>query len=271
MYGNRFVQVLGQLSHQAAFALTLFAQEQHVVAGNQRQADLRESPYRRSPKCRETAVASCQPSHKVVVDFLLDGLRLPTTFTQFTKGGRLDGGGGHGCGATDLGAAKWRVKIIALRWRFATLPCQSKLSLAHFFAGHLVNWCPISGSETRGFAATCGVSKLTVAVDGVDVVQRQQRQATIRVADTLERWRFTMRMMLLLAALLLPLACGCAQPAGGSDRAASGCETDQAESARHDVRRLCCFRAKRFRRSGRCLRHSHRHQYHILSVRLHAG
>ena len=86
--GNRLVQKVDQAAHQPAFGLPLLAQEQHVVLGQERQVDLGDDRVFVPDDAGEQLFARGQFTQQVIVDFALDGFRLPAAFAKLAEIGR---------------------------------------------------------------------------------------------------------------------------------------------------------------------------------------
>ena len=90
---NFFIEEAHQQAHQAAFGLTLLAEEQHVVLGQQRDVDFRDDRAVETDDAGEQFFPVGEHAEKVIVDFLLDGFGNPAAFAKFAQRAGFGGGG----------------------------------------------------------------------------------------------------------------------------------------------------------------------------------
>ena len=83
--GNFVVQKFSQETHQATLALPFLAQEQHIVPGQQRETQFGNNRVVVADDARKKLLAIRQLANEVVVNLLLDGLRLPTGLPQLLQ------------------------------------------------------------------------------------------------------------------------------------------------------------------------------------------
>jgi hypothetical protein len=76
------VEEADERPHQAALGLPLLAEEEHVVAGDQGDVDLRDDGVFVSDDAGEQFLAGLEHAEKVIADFLLDRLGPPAAFPQ---------------------------------------------------------------------------------------------------------------------------------------------------------------------------------------------
>ncbi len=88
--GNLLIEKPGQQPHQPALALTLGAEKEQVVAGDQAQVDLRDDRLVVADDAGEEFLAGGEHAHEVVVDLPLDRLGLPAALAKFFEVGRFD-------------------------------------------------------------------------------------------------------------------------------------------------------------------------------------
>ena len=81
--------------HQAALALAFFAEEEHVVAGEQGEVDFGDDRAVVADDAGKQLVAAGQRGEEVVVDFAFDGFRLPAALAQLAESGRFGRRIGH--------------------------------------------------------------------------------------------------------------------------------------------------------------------------------
>jgi hypothetical protein len=75
--------------HQAAFALPLFAEKEHVVTGEQGEVRLGNDRAVVADDPRKQLLAAGQRREKVVVDFAFDGFRPPAALAKLAEVGRF--------------------------------------------------------------------------------------------------------------------------------------------------------------------------------------
>ena len=80
--GNLRIEKSGQQPHQSALGLPLLAEKEHVVSGDQRDIDLGHNCVVVAEDAGKQLLALAKHAEKVVLDFLLDGLRRPAARAQ---------------------------------------------------------------------------------------------------------------------------------------------------------------------------------------------
>ena len=84
-YGNLLVEEADERPHQPALGLPLLAEEEHVVPGEQREVDLGDDGVVVADDAGKQLLAAGQGGEEVVVDFVLDGFRLPAALAKLAE------------------------------------------------------------------------------------------------------------------------------------------------------------------------------------------
>ena len=71
--GNRLVEKADERAHETAFRLAFFAEEEHVVAGDQGEVDFGNDRVVVADDAGEEFLAGLEHAEEIVADFLFDG------------------------------------------------------------------------------------------------------------------------------------------------------------------------------------------------------
>jgi hypothetical protein len=96
---NLFIEEADEQTHQPALGLSLFAQEEQIMPGDQADVDLRNDRVVVADDPREELFAAAQHAQEVVVDFAFDRFRFPAALAQFPQSDRLGSDRRHQFGA----------------------------------------------------------------------------------------------------------------------------------------------------------------------------